>query len=783
MAFKAGAVVGEAILDDSKWTSGSKGIEKSNKGLTSSMLKAQVAFRGIEIVTKKVIDVGKRAVQNFAVQEQAEKSLTVALGKTSKTLLNQASALQEVTTYGDEAIISGQAFLAQMKLTETQIQQLTPAVLDFAKAKGIDLKTAFDLVSKSVGSSTNALSRYGIQIDGAAKSNERVENAVNALTTAFGGQATAARDTLGGAYEALQNVQGDLLEDFGSFISVIGKDFVNGMLQGTIAIRNFLAEEKNLKAIQDTFAAIGASVKVGFSVFKEIGSAIFQDLKTAIDDIVVSFNELFGDLNSNASVFDALGNYVKIFSINLGIAIKLIKTQIQLGIDWINVLKNIGQALIAVGQALANPLKWKEAKKQLAEVKDSFKSLTVNAVKNVDDIVKGVVKGFKELPDSAKENSSKFNKIWSDAYDKYKFKAEDTTNEILEGQEDALNQSTNHSKEWLANQKSIMKEWNSLQRSAVQNNIKEIEGRRDKFVEAGVNQVEANKWANKEIRKTWGQQATKTLGIVSSMASQVANIYSSLFSTIMSFQEQELEELKAKNEEQEAEIEAQNEALLEQEDENYEAKKEQLEAQREEGLISEAEYDAQMEILEAQHEDNTTKIKLDNEARLEAAKQKNRDKENAKAKKIFEANKANQIAMVWINAAIGIVSAFAMGISQLGPIAGAIIGAVMAALLVGVAVAQTVVISQQQYVPAKAEGGMASGTTRVNELGGEIITLPDGSQVIPNDISRQIANNTGNQKTINISANFRGAVISDQMSLQKISNYVSRDIARQVSLA
>ena len=54
------------------------------------------------------------------VQEQAEKSLEVALGKRSQALLDQASALQKVTTFGDEAIIGVQASLAAFLDSEEQ---------------------------------------------------------------------------------------------------------------------------------------------------------------------------------------------------------------------------------------------------------------------------------------------------------------------------------------------------------------------------------------------------------------------------------------------------------------------------------------------------------------------------------------------------------------------------------------------------------------------------------------------------------------------------------------
>ena len=171
---------------------------------------AFIAMRGLVNVAKESIDL-------FDKQVRAEVSLEVALGKTSKALLDQASALQKITRFGDEATIQGQAFLAQMGLEEDAILKLTPAILDMAQAKGMDLSSAFDLVAKSVGSSTNALSRYGIEITGVAGSTERVDNTLAALNEKFEGQSEAATAGAGKLVQ-LDNAMGDLKETLGEII-------------------------------------------------------------------------------------------------------------------------------------------------------------------------------------------------------------------------------------------------------------------------------------------------------------------------------------------------------------------------------------------------------------------------------------------------------------------------------------------------------------------------------------------------------------------------------------
>ena len=154
-------------------------------------------------------------------QEQAEKRLEVALGKTSNALLKQASALQQMTTFGDEAIIGVQASIAAFIDSEDQIKKATEATLDMAVAMGMDLKGAGDLIAKTLGSSTNALSRYGIEVTGAVGSSERLESLTSNIAELFGGQASAQAETLTGQIEQMKNAVGDAAEAMGSLLAPV----------------------------------------------------------------------------------------------------------------------------------------------------------------------------------------------------------------------------------------------------------------------------------------------------------------------------------------------------------------------------------------------------------------------------------------------------------------------------------------------------------------------------------------------------------------------------------
>ena len=165
-----------------------------------------------------VIAFGAVAIKAFDEQIKAETKLRTSLKgneEAFKSLKNQAQELQKVTLFGDEATMEAQGFLAQLGLNEAAILKLTPLIQDFATAQGVGLGDAAKLVAKSVGSSTNALSRYGIQIEGEVGSAERLNSAVNALSTAFGGQAEAISKEGLGPLIQMKNRLGDIFEQIG----------------------------------------------------------------------------------------------------------------------------------------------------------------------------------------------------------------------------------------------------------------------------------------------------------------------------------------------------------------------------------------------------------------------------------------------------------------------------------------------------------------------------------------------------------------------------------------
>lgn len=178
----------------------------------------------------------------YDAQAKAERGLLTALkGRSAvqRDLLKQAADLQGTTLFGDEQTVEAQKQLAVMGLTGEQIKKLIPGIQDYATVMKLDLATAAQMVAKTVGSSTNALRRQGIEIDMSGTKSEKAARLVEALNDKFGGQAEDAAKVGTGAYKQLGNAIGDLVETFGKALTS-NTSFVNQLTDGLLATNEVL---------------------------------------------------------------------------------------------------------------------------------------------------------------------------------------------------------------------------------------------------------------------------------------------------------------------------------------------------------------------------------------------------------------------------------------------------------------------------------------------------------------------------------------------------------------
>lgn len=200
--------------------------ERKTESLGKTMAMAGRAIAAAWI-TREVLRNTIEAQYAIAQLEARIRSTGGAAGKSSEELQKMAAALQSVSIYSDEAIMSAQAMLLTFKnIRGGEFDRALQVTLDLAAAMGTDATGAALQLGKALEDPTiglTALRRSGVSFSEAQQEQIKImveagqimeaQNMILAeMETQFGGAAAAARDTLGGALAGLKNDFGDLLE-------------------------------------------------------------------------------------------------------------------------------------------------------------------------------------------------------------------------------------------------------------------------------------------------------------------------------------------------------------------------------------------------------------------------------------------------------------------------------------------------------------------------------------------------------------------------------------------
>jgi hypothetical protein len=216
--------------------------EDRTKKLGASLTQVGAVMIGVGAV---LVGGAYKAAQAFEAEQMAHLRLQntidkmpMLVGANTKAFLEQASALQKVTKYGDDTTVSAQAMLGTFNMTQDQILELTPLVQDYASKFGTDLVDASKQVGKAVAGQIGALKKNGVTIDETAYKTDRFAAVTQALRQQAGGFAEVEGKTFSGQLTIMKNNLGDLAEvvgggAVGAFNSMIGPvKSVSEVLQG-----------------------------------------------------------------------------------------------------------------------------------------------------------------------------------------------------------------------------------------------------------------------------------------------------------------------------------------------------------------------------------------------------------------------------------------------------------------------------------------------------------------------------------------------------------------------
>ncbi len=258
--------------------------------IKSAVFSLQGALVGVGVLM--VGRITRSFVTAFTKQQDAVEGLRASLIATGKDgeaslrrLTEHAAELQKVTKVGDEATIAAMASLALMapSLDVPALERAQRAMIGLADVffKG-DLEAAALQIGKTVGGTTNALSRYTIEVDMAGDANARMNQIVEQANRFFD-VSKARAQTLAGRLARLGNSWGDLKERIGQFLGE--SPLVNAFLDEIRTIVEDVTGALNRGGPQifEAFAALG---QIAGNAFVEAFLRVVQLLHASMDNVV-----------------------------------------------------------------------------------------------------------------------------------------------------------------------------------------------------------------------------------------------------------------------------------------------------------------------------------------------------------------------------------------------------------------------------------------------------------------------------------------------------------------
>jgi hypothetical protein len=679
-----------------------------------SLVDLKAGFDMVKGAISAVSGIVKDVTAAYVEQEKVEAQLNAVLkstggaaGVTANELKNMASQLQDTTKFGDEAIIGGQNLLLTFtKIGKDVFPAATETMLNMSEALGQDMKSSAIQLGKALNDPVqgiSALSRVGVQLSeeqqqlikdfsavGDIASAQKV--ILGELETQFGGAAKAAGDTFGGQLAMLQNTVGDSQEILGSYVALIGKDVVGSLNEGAKSINTFLKSAENMSKVATVASVLGGS----FSVIKDIVVELSKGVGTFAKDILKTlsdnFEKLVGKGNEANTVFNILGGVVESLNTAFTISAKLINLVIT---AYTDLIKAISMGVGTVGdffQALTGKKKWSEVVDNAKSTGEAFETFFSNITDNAIDTVKTTINEFKQLPKAATQTGDNLQKSYEETYSKI--------NDVVRN---AIAEQTALVQEGLDEKNSLLEEDNEKQ----------------------VELLEAAKENGFEYYESIQGKALETFGVIGGAVDELM--------------QRQIDANDKALQKQLASIDKHTKKVLKQHGLQEKSRSDQLKDEIAMLKSTIARTDDMEKQAAARDEIRTKTLEMkkfnileDAEKQKEQANKKFAKKEHELRVRQFNANKAMQIAQVWINAGIGVVSAWASAAQWPGPsmIAGMALAGVMTGLILASAGVQTGLIASQQ-APSFATGGMMSeaGVAMVGERGPELVELPAGARV------------------------------------------------------
>lgn len=219
-----------------------------------------VAAAGLAVAAAAAVQFGVDSVKAYAEAQDAQNKLEFAYQKFPALAGGNIEALRKLNTelmkktrFDDDALAVGQATLAQYGLTQTQLEQMTPLLADYAARSGKDIPTAAEDLGKALLGQGRALKDVGIDFTDTGTLAGNFDSIMGSLRAQVGGFAEQDAQTAAGKLENLQNRFGEVQESVGEKLMPVLEDAMDWMsTDGVQAVEDLTGVLGDLKdALKD----------------------------------------------------------------------------------------------------------------------------------------------------------------------------------------------------------------------------------------------------------------------------------------------------------------------------------------------------------------------------------------------------------------------------------------------------------------------------------------------------------------------------------------------------
>jgi len=305
MASKVGDAFVEFSAKTSRFDSKMDSLRSRFKRRAAAMGRAALAA-GKMIGAALAVGIGF-AVRAYAKQEAAEKSLEAALrshgdrvDKLLPKLKAEASAIQRVTTMGDEATLSLMAQIRNLGIQGDALVDATKGAIGLAAALDLDSNSAARYTALALQGEFTILQRYVPALRQATTAAEKQKIVMDLMNKGFE-QAQIRATSVGKRMEQLRNAFGDTTEHIGRMITNTNSgDQALVVMTANIEQLNdalaqlgggegqtfFTAFKRRLQAMSAFVGAVagGASLKEARMIVEETVRALDEDLQKRINE-------------------------------------------------------------------------------------------------------------------------------------------------------------------------------------------------------------------------------------------------------------------------------------------------------------------------------------------------------------------------------------------------------------------------------------------------------------------------------------------------------------------